>query len=233
MRRASGAKSMRTSRVFPGPDRRSSNENWKENERKSVTTRYIFGTMKQSTALWITNRTKELGRPFAIIVQTARCQVSSSTRPQYEQRTWILFSGNCEKKSAGNQLQAVLYWGTGILVLSVAAYTCASEPGPQTQRSFRKEGSCPQLVQLTPPTWSLGEFPVASRPLASQMVANIFPTLVRFLCLGSPWYSLIHSLPSADNHSSVPWCTTAWPETATQPLGRLHDSPRLQHKLFL
>ena len=170
-----------------------------------------LGTMKQSTALWITNRTKEPGRPFAIIVQTARCRLSSSTRSQCacEQRTWILFSGNCEKKSAGNQLQAVLDWGTGILVLSVAAYTCASEPGLRTQRSFRKEGPCPQLVQLTPPTWSLGEFPVASRPLASQMVANIFPTLVRFLCLGSPWYSLIHSLPSADNHSSVPWCTTA------------------------
>ena len=54
---------MRTSRVrFPGPDRRSSNENRKEIEWKSVTTRYVFGTMKQLTALWIANRTKEPGR---------------------------------------------------------------------------------------------------------------------------------------------------------------------------
>ena len=101
--------------------------------------------MKQSTALWITNRTKELGRPFAIIVQTARYLVSNSTRPPCEQRTWILFSGKCEKKSAGNQLQTVPDWGTGILVLSVAAYTCASEPSPRTQGGFRKEGSCPNL----------------------------------------------------------------------------------------
>ena len=46
--------------------------------------------------------------------------------------------------------------------------SCAFEPGPQTQRSFRKEGSCPQLVQLAPPKWSLGEFPVVSRLPASD-----------------------------------------------------------------
>ena len=158
--------------------------------------------MKQSTALWITNRTKELGRPFAIIVQTARCQVSSSTRPQYEQRTWILFSGKCEKKSAGNQLQTVPDWGTGILVLSVAAYTCASEPGPQTGK-FPKGRFLPPTGPAHPTNVVAGRVP--SR-FAAPRLSNgrqHLPHSRSFLMPDT------HSLPSVDNRSSVPWCTTA------------------------
>ena len=116
--------------------------------------------------------------------------VPDSARPQCEQRIWILFSGKrpAEKKPEAASSTGLGSWDTSFVRrgLPVAVLTRTPSNPVHGHRSFRKEDdSHPQQVQLAPLTRSLGAFPVVSCSLAAQIVANILPTLICFLCLGS------------------------------------------------
>ena len=99
--------------------------------------------------------------------------------------------------------QAVLDWGVGILVLSVAAYLLPLLVRLRTWSAdtevSEKKVPTPNWSS-SPATRSLGEFPVVSRPSNGR---RYLPHSRSFLEPDT------HSLPSADNHSLVPWCTTA------------------------
>ena len=157
--------------------------------------------------------------------------MSSSTRPPCEQRTWILFSGKCEKKSAGNQLQTVPDWGTGILVLSVAAYTCASEPGPQTEK-FPKGRSLPPTCPAHPTNVVAGRVP--SR-FAAPRLSNGRQHLPHSRLFLVPWLPLvlINSFPAirrqsllstlvyyrmTRNRNTTPWTPPRFTPSPTQAL---------------
>ena len=153
---------------------------------------------------------------FAVIVQTARCRASSSTRLQYGQRTWILFSGKCEKKSAGFQLQAVLDWGTGILVLSVAAYSCASDADTE---KFPKG--------VPAPNWSS-----SPRQRCRWENSQSFRRPSRLFLV--PWFPR-HPFPAIRRQSLLSTLVhyRMTRNCSPSPLERFHDSTRPQPKLFL
>ena len=92
--------------------------------------------------------------------------------------------------------QVVLGWGGGMLVLSVAAYRLLPLPvrlrtqSMDTVKFPRLGRFLPSTGPASPAEAVAGRVPsrfATSRPvldiLASQMVVNIFPTLVCFLCL--------------------------------------------------